>query len=260
MICFFIIIPATPIYFIFEKIKTRINSIPFCNFTSMFNDLINLFFPHVCLACKNLMVTHEIYVCTTCRHNLPVTNYHFDNNDAVQKVLYGRVNLENATALLHFSKKGIVQELLHNLKYRGHESIGLFLGKWLGAELSEIENYSNIDVVVPVPLHKSKLRKRGYNQVTKFGEEIAKALNVEYNATVLQKIKATKTQVFKDRMKRWVDNKTVFTITENQSLQGKHILLVDDIITTGATMETCANALLQIKDIKLSITTMAIAT
>jgi len=221
-------------------------------------NLLNLFFPKVCLGCKEQLIDNESYICTNCRHELPLTNFHIDNNDALKKVLYGRVKLEQATALLHFSKKGIVQQLMHNLKYRGHQDVGLFLGQWLGEELKAIKSYHDIDVVVPVPLHRSKLRKRGYNQVTKFGQEIAKALDVEFNPKVLQKTISTKTQVFKDRLLRTSGSSATFSISENQTLRGKHILLVDDIITTGATIESCANALLQIEGVKISIATMAI--
>lgn len=225
----------------------------------MLNNLINLFFPHICEACKLPLRDNEKVVCINCRHELPVTNFHFDNNDAVKKVLYGRVQLENATALLYFSKKGLVQELLHNLKYRGHEQIGKFLGDWLGDELKTIENYKAIDVVVVVPLHKNKRRERGYNQVTKFGMAIAKALNISYNENTLVKIKSAKTQVFKDRISRFDDANTRFALSETQSLKGKHILLVDDIITTGATIEACAILLKTIENVKISIATMAIA-
>ncbi len=225
----------------------------------MVKKLLNLFFPEVCEACNNTLVDNELLICTNCRHQLPVTNFHFDNSETVKKIVYGRVKLENATALLHFSKKGIVQQLLHNLKYRGHEQISGFFGKWLGVELSNIEAFKEIDVVIPVPLYKTKLRKRGYNQVAKFGEEIAKAINAEYDDTVLVKTKATKTQVFKGRLKRWNDDGALFSITENESLKGKHILLVDDIITTGATVEACTSVLLKIDNIKLSLATMAIA-
>ena len=222
-------------------------------------NLLNLFFPKVCVACNNVLSDNEVVLCTSCRHHLPVTNFHFDNAEDVKKVLYGRVKLENASALLHFSKKGIVQQILHNLKYRGHEDIGAFFGEWFGAELATLDHYKNIDVVLPVPLYKSKLRKRGYNQVTKFGEAIAKALNADYNDAVLIKTKSTKTQVFKGRLKRWNDDGALFDISENKSLVGKHILLVDDIITTGATVEACATVLLKIDNIKLSLATMAIA-
>ncbi|WP_317196417.1 ComF family protein [Winogradskyella sp. SM1960] len=222
-------------------------------------NLLNLFFPKVCEACNNVLTDNEVVLCTTCRHHLPVTNFHFDNTEDVKKIVYGRVKLENATALLHFSKKGIVQQILHNLKYRGHEDIGRFFGEWLGAELATVEAYKHIDVVVPVPLYKSKLRKRGYNQVAKFAKEIANALHADYNDTVLIKIKSTKTQVFKGRLTRWNDDGALFDISENKSLEGKHILLVDDIITTGATVEACATVLLKIDNIKLSLATMAIA-
>jgi len=221
-------------------------------------NLLNLFFPKVCLGCNVELLDNESYICTNCRHELPLTNYHLDNNEAVKKVLYGRVKLEQATALLHFSKKGIVQQLMHNLKYRGYQDVGLFLGKWLGEELKKIKAFHDIDVVVPVPLHRSKLRKRGYNQVTKFGQELAKALEIEFNTQVLQKTISTKTQVFKDRLLRTSGNSATFSISENQTLRGKHILLVDDIITTGGTIESCANALLQIEGIKISVATMAI--
>ncbi|WP_299524940.1 ComF family protein [Winogradskyella sp.] len=221
--------------------------------------MLNLFFPNVCEACNNVLTDNEVVVCISCRHQLPVTNFHFDNSKVVKKIVYGRIKLENATALLHFSKKGIVQQLLHNLKYRGHEHIGSFLGKWLGAELKSIEDYKHIDVVVPIPLYKTKLRKRGYNQVSKFGKEIAKVLDAEYNDSVLIKTKSTKTKVFKGRLSRWNDEGAVFAISENASLIGKHILLVDDIITTGATVEACTTELLKIDNIKLSLATMAIA-
>jgi ComF family protein len=203
-------------------------------------------------------VDNESYVCTSCRHQLPLTNFHLDNNDAVKNVLFGRVKLENATSLLHFSKKGIVQQLMHNLKYRGHQDVGLFLGKWLGEELKTIKGYQDIDVVIPVPLHKSRLRQRGYNQVAKFGQEIANALEIEFNTKVLLKTKAIKSQVFKSQFLRTSMDSATFSISENQTLKGKHILLVDDIVTTGTTIESCANALLNIEGVKISVATMAI--
>ncbi|MDC0006485.1 ComF family protein [Winogradskyella sp.] len=222
-------------------------------------NLLNLFFPKVCDACYNVLSDNEQILCTSCRHELPITNFHFNNSEAVKKVVYGRVKLEHATALLHFSKKGIVQELLHNLKYRGYEHIGAFFGKWLGAELATLEAYKTVDVVVPVPLYKTRLRKRGYNQVAKFAKEIAASVGADYNDTVLVRNKATKTQVFKVRSKRWNDDGALFSLTDNKALKGKHILLVDDIITTGATAENCATQLMKIDNIKLSFATLAIA-
>lgn len=225
----------------------------------MFKNLINLFLPPICEACKLPLGDNEKIVCTTCRHELPITNFHFNDTDAVKKLFYGRIQLENATALLHFSKKGLVQELLHNLKYRGHEQIGLFLGNWLGGELQNIDAYKTVDMVVPVPSHKKSKRERGYNQVTKFGKAIANALNADYREDALLKIKLTNTQVFKDRNTRFEDIHERFILGNTDGLNGKHILLADDIITTSATIEACALLLQTIPNIKISLATMAIA-
>ena len=224
----------------------------------MFQNIINLFFPKVCLSCNHVLLDNEIYVCTNCRHDLPVTNYHLDDSDQVKKVFYGRVKLENATALLRFQKKGIVQQLMHNLKYKGHQEIGTFLGAWLGDELKNIDDYKDIDLVIPVPLHKRKLRKRGYNQVILFSEEIANSMNIENLASVLVKVSDTASQVNKSRLARWNSNNETFAIQNLNLIDNKHVLLVDDIITTGATIEACANQLLKAKNVKISVATMAI--
>jgi len=194
-----------------------------------------------------------------CRHDLPITNFHFDNNDSVQKALYGRAKIENGTALFRFEKKGNVQRLIHNLKYKDHEHIGFVLGNWLGGELKTLESYKNIDVVIPVPLHKNKLRKRGYNQVALFGQQVAKALNADYLDDVLVKVTNTKSQVNKKRLARWTNSDELFTLKNMEAIDNKHILVVDDIITTGATLEACISILNQAKNIKISIATMAIA-
>jgi ComF family protein len=181
------------------------------------------------------------------------------NDELIQKVFYGRIMLEQATALFYFEKKGPVQALLHNLKYRGQEEISAFLGDWLGQELSQLPAYRDVDVVIPVPMHPKKRKKRGYNQVTGFAIALSKHLDATHTDHILIKSKNTKTQVFKGRFSRSDEILDAFSILENQSLAGKHILLVDDILTTGATLEACALQLLKIPKIKLSIATMAIA-
>lgn len=225
----------------------------------MIYSLANLFFPKVCYACLNLLSDNEKTICIDCRHHLPVTNFHFNNDNTVAKVLYGRAKVKNATALFRFEKKGMVQQLIHGLKYKGYEHVGFFLGNWLGGELKNIASYKSIDVVIPVPLHKKKVKKRGYNQVAKFGQQIAEALKVDYNADVLLKITNTKSQVNKKRLARWHNSDELFTLVNSKSIENKHILLVDDIITTGATLEACIAVLNQAKNIKISIATMAIA-
>lgn len=225
----------------------------------MLKSIINLFFPKVCYACKQQLNDHEQYVCTVCRHHLPVTDFHKFNTDFVKKLFYGRAKIINGTALLRFEKKGGVQQLIHELKYRGHQDIGLFLGNWLGEELKPIPAYKDIDLVIPVPLHKKKLRRRGYNQVTKFGQQIAKALNTNYDDTLLIKITNTSSQVNKKRFARWNNSNELFSLRDKEKIENKHILLVDDLITTGATLEACIQVLHSAKNVNISIATMAIA-
>jgi ComF family protein len=225
----------------------------------MLNSIINVFFPNVCYVCHDLLGDNEQDVCTNCRNDLPVTNFHFNNDDTVLKIFYGRVKIEHATALLRFEKKGIVQQLIHGLKYKGQEAIGEFLGDWLGGELKTIKAYQEIDVVIPVPLHKKKLKKRGYNQVAKFAEHIAEALDAVYKDNVLLKVTNTESQVLKKRLARWNHNDELFTLQNKNTIANKHILLVDDLITTGATIEACVSVLNQAENIKISVASMAIA-
>lgn len=225
----------------------------------MIKNLVNLFFPKVCYACHNQLSDNEESICLDCRHDLPVTNFHFDNNESVNKVLYGRAKIENGTALFRFEKKSNVQRLIHNLKYKGHEHIGFVLGNWLGGELKSIKAYQNIDAVIPVPIHKNKLKKRGYNQVTKFGQQIAEALNAKYLDNVLIKISNTKSQTNKRRFARWNSGDELFALKNISEIENKHILVVDDIITTGATLEACISVLNTTEHIKISVATMAIA-
>jgi len=137
--------------------------------------MLNLLFPRVCNGCKSMLSKGEELICINCRHKLPLLCHHKTNNSAMKDLFYGRFPIEQATALLQFQKRGITQELLHNLKYRKQKDLSSFFGKWLGEELAQQELYNNIDIIIPVPLHKQKLRKRGYNQVEGFGKEIAKA-------------------------------------------------------------------------------------
>jgi len=225
----------------------------------MFKSVVNIFFPKVCYACLGTLNDNEDAICVDCRHDLPVTNFHLDDSDAVKKVLYGRCKIEHGTALFRFEKKSLVQQLIHGLKYRGYQNIGFVLGNWLGGELQELEAYRDVDVVVPVPLHKKKLRSRGFNQVEKFGQQIAEALNAEYLDQVLVKISNNKSQTTKGRIARLINSDELFALEHSELIESKHVLIVDDLITTGATLEACILILNQAKNIKISIATMAIA-
>lgn len=223
----------------------------------MFRLLLDLFFPKVCVGCKNMLLHQEKILCVACLHDLPVTNLHSNDSKAISNIFYGTVILEHATALFYYPKQGVVRQLIHQLKYKDQVEISSYLGEWLGIELCESGYYKNIDVVVPVPLHKKRMRSRGYNQVEGFGKEIALSLNATYNATTLVRVKNTASQTVKDRLTRWKNVQTIFEVSELKNLQGKHILLVDDVITTGATIKACVAELNKIPDIKLSLAVMA---
>jgi ComF family protein len=223
----------------------------------MLSTLLNTLFPKSCAACSKALSLKEEVLCVPCRHQLPLASYHKTGATTIIDLFFGRVPLENATALIAFQKKGITQTVLHNLKYRKQEQISSFFGKWLGAELAEISRYKKIDIIIPVPLHYTRKRKRGYNQVTGFGSEIAVALNKIYREDILLKKTRTRSQVFKSRYRR-SEQAVIFNLENISEIENKHILLVDDILTTGATLENCALELLKVKGVKISFAVIAI--
>jgi len=218
--------------------------------------MLNLLFPRVCVGCDSAISASEAYLCVSCRHRLPVTNFHKSGNDILKNKFYGRFPIVHATALFHFQQRGLTQRLMHQMKYRGVKELSSLFGKWLGAELAEIQEFQQIQVVIPVPLHKQKLKKRGYNQVEGFGRELALALQVPYRDDILIKISKTGSQVFKTRILRF-DAEEVFSVQNLDEIKNLHVLLVDDIITTGATLENCALQLLKGENIKISVATIA---
>jgi len=224
----------------------------------MLSPVINLFFPKTCHACDAILIDNETDICVRCRHELPLTNYHFERPETVKKIFYGRVHLEAATALFYFHKSGRVQHLLHHLKYKGKEEIGRVFGNWLGAEILESPYFESIDIVIPVPIHSKKLKQRGYNQVALFAQQIAKILNASYVDDVLLKFINTKTQVFQSRKARFHSVVDSFYTQNLNTIDAQHILLVYDIITTGATVEACALVLNPENKIRLSVATIAI--
>jgi len=221
-------------------------------------DIKHIFFPNICLSCDTVLINEEKTICSYCIHELPFTNYTLTNSLAISRLFYGRVSLEKATALLFFKKKGKVQHLIHNLKYKNNQEIGTFLGEWIGNEMKESGNYTNIDFIIPVPLHKKRFKSRGYNQLTKFGIAISNILNTTYNTDILLKKSFNKTQTKKGRLDRLRNIDELFYLKNKELFENKHILLLDDIITTGATIEACSLELLKIKNIKISLAVMAI--
>ncbi|MCG2460141.1 ComF family protein [Flavobacteriaceae bacterium F89] len=200
----------------------------------------------------------ERLLCTVCRNQLPLTEYNFIDENPIDRIFYGRTRVKKANSFLFFTKNGIVKNLIHHLKYKNQQQIGTFLGDWFGQLLKEQQQIDFIDAIVPVPLHVKKLRKRGYNQLTYFGERLGYHLRADYVPNVLLKTANTKTQTKKSRIYRWQSDKALFTISDPTLLKNKNVLLIDDIVTTGATLEACARTLNEVDGISLYIATMAV--
>lgn len=220
-------------------------------------DLLYLFYPKLCAVCELKLVDNETTICTLCRHDLPLTNFTNFRENKVTKTFYGRTLIHKGYALLFYRKKGSTRKLIQELKYRNNEEIGVFFGNWLGELLSENKEFESVDYIVPVPLHPKKFKERGYNQVTKFGEQLSHHLNKPLIEGKLKRISATKTQTLKARFERFNNNDTKFQLEDSSFFNNKHILLIDDVITTGATLEACANEFQNAENATISILTMA---
>ncbi len=230
----------------------------FSKLSNIANDINNLLVPRLCFGCNVRLYRGEQLLCTVCRNHLPLTEYDFRTENAVDRIFYGRTVIQKGAALLFYQEKGIVQNLIHALKYKGQQQLGNFLGDWMGVLLKDGLSHGPIDVVVPVPLHRKKLRERGYNQVDGFGRELARHFNAEYRDDLLRKTANTRTQTKKNRWYRWLGSQELYTLTEPGILKQKHVLLVDDVLTTGSTLEACALALKKAAGIRISIAVMAI--
>lgn len=221
-----------------------------------FSDIIQIFFPETCVICEKTLAYGEETVCLSCRAGLPLTNFTQETENQLEKNFYGRILLEEGTALLYYNVGNPTQKLLHQLKYKGREEVGVFLGNWLGEEIKHSGRFNEIEGIVPVPLHPEKKRLRGYNQVTEFGKCISGLLEVPFIENVLVRRVYKESQTKKDRIHRMISD-TIFEVDDHSFLRNKHVLLLDDVVTTGATLEACCQALYQIPGIKISIAAMA---
>lgn len=223
-------------------------------------DFFNLFYPRVCAACGNNLVRQETLVCMKCLYDLPKTHYSLQKDNPVCRLFWGRTPIENATSYYFYNKGTKFQKLIHNLKYKGQKEIGYELGKYLGAELKSSPLYASVDVLVPVPLHPKREKERGYNQSDWIVKGMAECMNIPISKGNLYRKVATKTQTKKSRIERWDNVENIFALKNPELFINKHILLVDDVITTGSTFEACANTLLTAENVKVSIAAVASAT
>jgi ComF family protein len=212
-----------------------------------------LFFPHNCIVCG----TDQLYTgdgcCARCLSNLPLTGFLDRADNAVERIFWGRLDIRHAAATCFFSRQSIVQRMMHHLKYRSGKATGLQLGRWMGMQLQRCTWINEIDLLLPMPLHITRERARGYNQSALMCEGIAEATGLTIATNLLIRKEATRTQTKQHRDERWHNMQGVFAITDREALAGKHVLLVDDVITTGATLEAMGEKLLEVPALQLSI-------
>lgn len=224
----------------------------------IYSDFLDMLFPVCCQACGCALVKHEKLLCTHCIAHLPIAGKL--DYEILQKKFWGKIAVKHALAYLYFTKKGQVQKIIHALKYKGVKEIGLLLGKWFAAELERNGFSDQFDIVLPVPLHISKLRKRGYNQSEGLAQGLATGLQIPFNATALVREIPNISQTSKSRMARWENVKEVFALKDPDAVRGKRVLLVDDVITSGATLEAAALPILKLGEpTSLSIAALAMA-
>lgn len=222
------------------------------------NSILHILFPHVCDGCGSDIINEDSSLCMKCIAGLPETNFHLHANNPVEKIFWGRLPVICATAQYYFTKESLLQRLMHQLKYKGNKDLGKQLGRLMGYDLLKTHRFNRVDYLVPLPLFASKEKRRGYNQATVLCEGIAEVMNTEIAWDVIVRTQYTETQTKKGRIERWQNMEGKFELIKPGKIRNKNVLLVDDVITTGATLEACANELLQAGP-KLSIATLCFA-
>lgn len=227
--------------------------------SGLLHDFVDVIYPSACAGCSQPLVANEEVFCTYCLADLPKTGFHHQADNPVVRAFKGRCLLRKATAYLHFQKGGIVQAAMHNFKYRQNRSIGEFLGKMMARDLLEDGFFEGLQVILPVPLHAKKEKLRGYNQSAVLAEPIASLTGMELSTANLRRSIFSQTQTRKSRFARWLNVESIFEVKDPEAVRGRHVLLIDDVITTGATIEACANRLLSIEGVQVSLLTLAVA-
>jgi|SRR5882724_2387437 len=219
----------------------------------------HIFFPHICVGCGSDLISDDQLLCLRCINKLPVTHFELHANNPVEKIFWGRAAISSASAQYYFTKDSILQQILHQFKYKGKKDIGLYFGRMIGEALCQSNRFTNIDALVPMPLFASREKRRGYNQAAVLAEGISSVIKLPVLTDCIERTTATETQTQKNRMERWQNISGKFRLKNKEPLFGKHILLVDDVITTGATLDACANEFLLEENIRVSVATLAYA-
>lgn len=221
--------------------------------TDIKESLLHLVFPNVCEGCGSDLVEKDSFLCLRCYSSLPKTNFHLHSPNPIEKIFWGRLPVTNATAQYYFTKESMMQHLLHQVKYKSNKQLGYYLGELMGYQLAESDSFSSVDALIPLPLFPSRERKRGYNQAAVLCNGMARIIKKPVLKEVIIRPQPTESQTNKNRVERWQNMEGRFQLISEEQLEGRHVLLVDDVITTGATMEACGRVLLQAANVRLSL-------
>jgi ComF family protein len=226
-------------------------------FASVFEDVLHIFYPHLCVGCGDDLLENNQLLCANCMNDLPHTFFATIPNNSTEQLFSGRINVAAAHSEFYFSKGQLVQHLIHLLKYKGNLDLGFLLGKIMGEQLLKSNRFNSIDFIIPLPMLHEKRIKRGYNQATIIAEGASSVMGITILDNIIIRNRKTETQTNKQRAERWDNVDGSFEIIDIERIKGKNILLVDDVITTGATIEACGQAILNVTGTKLFISTLA---
>ncbi len=218
--------------------------------------VLHFLFPHVCEGCGTDVLDASHLLCLKCLSSLPKTAFQFHPNNPVEKLFWGRLPVASATAHCYFTKESLMQHLMHQLKYRGNKELGLYLGRMMGYALHDSNRFRYVDALIPLPLHPAKERKRGYNQAALLCQGIAEVMDKPVWKDVVIRTTHTESQTKKTRVERWLNIEGRFELAKPEVIAGRHLLLIDDVVTTGATLEACGTILLAAPDTRVSVATL----
>ena len=225
----------------------------------VFNDFVALFYPRLCLACEYHIPPRDQVICISCQYQLPKTKFHLERENAFTQRFWGRVPVDAGAALYHFTKSSKTQQLIHQLKYQGKRQVGIQLGQLYGKALKASPYFEKVERIIPVPLHPRKQKIRGFNQSAQFAQGLSESMQIPWSENNLIRTTMSESQTQKSRMDRFANVQAAFQVKNEKEISGKHLLLVDDVMTTGATLEACALQLLKVDGVKVSMATIAIA-
>jgi ComF family protein len=219
----------------------------------------HIFFPHICIGCGSDLLDKNQIICFHCNNTLPSTRFEIYPDNPVEKIFWGRATIQSATSQYYFTKDSVLQQILHQLKYKGKKEVGTYFGRIMGESICESSRFVDVDAIIPLPLFASREKKRGYNQAAVLAEGISSVVKLPVIKNCIERISATQTQTQKNRIERWQNMSGRFRVKNKEDIDGKHILLVDDVITTGATLDACVNEILSEGNVRISIATLAFA-